>query len=322
MAPNKPPLERKKSPMPGKGLTAGRVRRLQLVLTTISVLAVTVLVGAGFAGTELASASSSRMGQGQTLHGARKAHDARITRGARATTRIAPERLVRAPALSDGSAPQSATYLGAEPATSSLEVDLVLAPSNVSELPQFVSSVSSPASPLYHQYLTEPQFVAEFGPPSGAAAEAESWLRSDGLTVSAESPFVITASGTAGAVASAFGVQFGRYETSGGVSGVVASGAPLLPADLAAGEVSGVVGLNTLDAPQDFSARPVPGGAAAPLNDVGGASSPGTPAAGAAPGAPGSPLSRRARPQHAQRRRRQLPASGPTRRTSSRRTIS
>jgi hypothetical protein len=99
--------------------------------------------------------------------------------------------------------------------------------------------------------------VAQFGPPSWAVEETESWLRADGLTVSAQSPFVISAAGTAGAASRAFGMQFGSYKTATGVTGVFASGSPLLPADLAAGEVSGVVGLNTLDTPQDFSSRPV-----------------------------------------------------------------
>jgi hypothetical protein len=250
---------RKKSPMPGKGLTAGRVRRLQVVLTTTAVIAVTVLVGAGFAGTQFAGAASPTLGAIRTLRATE------TTRGAR-TTHVAPQAMVRVPALSTGTPPQSARYLGPAPASSSLRVDVVLAPSNASELAHFVTSVASPASPLYHHYLTEPQFVARFGPPSWATAEAESWLRSDGLTVSAVSPFVISAVGTARAASQAFGMQFERYKTAAGLTGVLASGPPLLPADLAGGRVSGVVGLNTLDSPEDFSARPMHGEARSPLD--------------------------------------------------------
>lgn len=245
--------------MPGKGLTAGRVRRLQVVLTTTAVIAVTVLVGAGFAGTQFAGASSPRLGAIQTLRATGTTHSAR-------TTHLAPQRMVRVPALSTGTPPQSARYLGPEPASSSLQVDVVLAPTNASELAHFVTSVASPASPLYHHYLTEPQFVAQFGPPSWATVEAESWLRSDGLTVSAESPFVISAVGTARAASQAFGMHFERYKTAAGVTGVLASGPPLFPADLAGGRVSGVVGLNTLDSPEDFSARPMRGEARSPLD--------------------------------------------------------
>ncbi len=270
--------------MPGKGLTAGRVRRLQVVLSTTSVVAVTVLVGAGFAGTQLAGASSPRLGATQTLHAARTTHGAR-------TTHVAPQRMVRAPALSTGTPPQSATYLGPEPASSSLRVDLVLAPSNGSQLAHFVSSVTSPVSRLYHHYLTEPQFVARFGPPSWAAVEAESWLRSDGFTVSAESPFVISAVGTAGAASRAFGMDFGRYKTIAGVTGVLASGSPLLPVDLAGGEVSGIVGLNTLDGPRDFSARPLRRGARTGLEVVRSAATARTPETGArVPAVAGEPL--------------------------------
>ena len=106
---------------------------------------------------------------------------------------------------------------------------MVLAPSNASQLAQFVSSVSSPASPLYHHYLTEPQFVAQFGPPSWAVEETESWLRSDGLTVSAQSPFVISAVGTAGAASRAFGMQFGRYKTVDGCDRRPCFGIPAAP---------------------------------------------------------------------------------------------
>ncbi len=244
--------------MPGKGLTARRVRRLRLVLGTTSVIAVSALVGAGFVGTELATASSPGIGAVGTLHGAPMAQSPR-------KLHIVPQRMVRALALSTGAAPGSATYLGAEPAATTLELDVVLAPSNASQLAQFVSAVSLPASPLYHHYLTEPQFVAQFGPPSWAVEETESWLRSDGLTVSAQSPFVISAAGTADAASRTLGMQFGSYRTVTGVTGVFASGSPLLPADLAGGEVSGLVGLDTLDAPQDFSATPVPGRAGARL---------------------------------------------------------
>ncbi|HUC15393.1 MAG TPA: protease pro-enzyme activation domain-containing protein, partial [Acidimicrobiales bacterium] len=269
MAPDHPALKRKKYLMPGKGLTAGRLRRLHVVLTTTSLIAVTVLVGASFAGNGLAGASSSRLSAGQTLMKAA----------------LAPQHMVRARALSTGGAPLSATYLGAEPAALKVDLDVVLAPSNAAQLAQFVSSVSSPASPLYHHYLTEPQFVAQFGPPSWAVAATESWLQSDGLTVSAQSPFVISAVGTVGAASRAFGMHFGRYRTVSGVIGVVASGSPLLPADLAGGEVSGLVGLDTLDRPQDFSARPVPGDErAAPLAKVAAAEVP----AALAPRSPGT----------------------------------
>ena len=166
---------------------------------------------------------------------------------------------------------------------------MVLAPSNASQLAEFVSSVSSPASPVYHHYLTEPQFVAQFGPPSWAVEETESWLRSDGLTVSAQSPFVISAAGTAGAASRTFGMRFGSYKTVTGVTGVFASGSPLLPADLAAGEVSGVVGLDTLDAPQEFSARPVSGRARAALLKVSAAKVPAAVTPSAPPTAAGSP---------------------------------
>lgn len=240
--------------MPGRGLTARRVRWLQVVLTAASLTAVTVLVGANLAG-----ASSTGPRATGTLAAIARA------RSTGKSTNAGREHMVRAPGLAAGPVAGSATYLGAEPATSTLRLDVVLAPSNGEQLAQLVSEVSSPASSLYHHYLTEQQFAARFGPPSWAVREAESWLRSDGLAVSLSSPFLISAVGSAGAASRTLGVQFGRYKTAAGVTGVVASGPPLLPSDLAGGEVTGVVGLNTLDRPEDLAARPALGGGQAPL---------------------------------------------------------
>jgi subtilase family serine protease len=247
--------------MSGRRVSVGRVRRLHRVLTTGSLIAATAVVGAG-----LADASSS----GAASSDARAARE-HVSDQSIAAHRFGPQLMVRKAALSAGAAPQSATYLGAEPGTSTLRLDVVLAPSNASQLGQFISSVSSPASPLYHQYLTEQQFVAQFGPPSWVTQAAASWLQSDGLAVSASSPFVISAVGTAAEAARAFGVQFGRYKTPTGTTGIVASGSPLLPADIASGEVTGVVGLNTLEVPQDFAARAAHRGKRAQLTSAPGA---------------------------------------------------
>jgi subtilase family serine protease len=111
---------------------------------------------------------------------------------------------------------------------------VVLAPANEQRLAQLVSEVSSPSSSLYHHYLTERQFVARFGPPTATVDEAESWLRADGFRVSRPSPFVLSAVGSTSAVSRHLGVKFGRY-TAAGSAGVVATGAPLLPAGLAEG---------------------------------------------------------------------------------------
>ena len=137
-----------------------------------------------------------------------------------------------------------------------MDLDVVLAPSNPQQLAELATDVSSPTSPLYDHYLSEGQFAAQFGPAPSSVQSAESWLRADGLAVSRSSAFVISVVATAGAASRAFGVQFDRYKTEAGATGIVASGSPLLPADLAGGEVTGVVGLNTLDAPQYFASRP------------------------------------------------------------------
>src|ERR1700678_4343165 len=82
------------------------------------------------------------------------------------------EPMVSVPGLSAAQVGPAATYLGAEPAASPVHLDVVLAPSNGPQLDQLVSEVSSPASPLYHHFLSEQQFVAQFGPPSSVVAAA------------------------------------------------------------------------------------------------------------------------------------------------------
>ena len=154
-------------------------------------------------GVELASASSSGPA---------------TTPGGGPTGAIGPQQPVRVPQLATISV-GSATYLGAVPAGSTANIEVVLAPSNTQQLAQLVSEVSSPTSSLYHDFLTEPQFVADFGPAPAVVSQAESWLSSGGLTVSHPSPFVIAAHGSSQSVSGLMGVQFGRYSAAGGLPG-------------------------------------------------------------------------------------------------------
>jgi subtilase family serine protease len=142
-----------------------------------------------------------------------------------------------------------------------VDLDVVLAPANEAQLAQFDTEVSTPGSGLYHDYLTEQQFAAQFAPPAPVVDEAEAWLEAAGLTVSQTSPFVVSATGSAGALSAALGVQFGQYDAAGGTAGIAASGDPLVPADLASGQVAGLLGLDTLAQPQDFVSRPPAAGA-------------------------------------------------------------
>ena len=115
--------------------------------------------------------------------------------------------MVRAPALAAGPAPAAAGYLGTAAVASPIDLEVVLAPSNQATLDQLASDVSTPTSPDYHHFLTEPQFVAEFAPPASVVQEVQSWLSSEGFSVSQPSPFVVQARGDVAQATKALGVS-------------------------------------------------------------------------------------------------------------------
>lgn len=190
-------------------------------------------------------ASAGASSAGHVTHAASKAHE---------TPMAHLDGVMRVPALGVAGVPADASYLGPAATSSPIDLDVVLAPSNPSALAQFAESVSTPSSPQYHDFLTEPQFVAEFGPPASVSEATQSWLTSEGFSVSQPSPFVVQATGAVAQAARALGVSFGRYSEPGGDTGVLATGAPSLPSALAGGEVTGIVGLDTLDRLHDFLA--------------------------------------------------------------------
>jgi pro-kumamolisin-like protein len=161
----------------------------------------------------------------------------------------APLSTVRVSQLSPGTPPPGSTYLGSVPETTPLDINVVLAPEDESALNSLLTSISDPTSPSYHRFLARGQFTQDFAPSANAVSTAESWLRSKGLSVTRSSTFSLSVSGATSAVSTAFGVTFHRFRTADGVTGRLASAAPLLPRGLANGEITGVLGLDTLETP-------------------------------------------------------------------------
>ena len=181
------------------------------------------------------------------------------------TNATAPQALVRDANLSTAGVETRGTYVGAVAAAKRVKLDIVLAPSSPAALQKFVDAVSSPSSRLYHHFLTQRQFSQQFAPRKAVVKEATAWLTQEGFSVVRGSTFVITATGTVSTTASALGVKFDRFKGVSGATGFVAVGAPMLPRDLAA-QVTGIVGLDTLDRPQYLGARPVGPGGRPPLS--------------------------------------------------------
>lgn len=167
-----------------------------------------------------------------------------------------PRAMVRDPGLSTVVTNSGATYLGVAEPAASLRFDVLLAPGAPSSLQKFVDEVSTPGSDLYHDFLTRSEFDSRFGPRKAVVAEATAWLGHDGFRVTRRSAFVLSVQGTAGDVRS-LGLAVGRYRGASGPEGLMATGVPLVPADLAGGQVTGIVGLNSLAPVRYLGARPV-----------------------------------------------------------------
>ena len=112
------------------------------------------------------------------------------------------------------------------------------------DLDALVAAQQDPSSPQYHQWLTPADFGARFGVADADIAKTQTWLESQGFTVTSISPSrnSITFSGTAAIAASAFGAPIHRY-TLNGENHIAPSADLSLPSSLA-GIVSDVRGLS------------------------------------------------------------------------------
>ena len=155
-----------------------------------------------------------------------------------------------------GSRPErvrSAQDLGAVDGSTTLQsMTLVFSRSaqQQADLDALLAAQQDPASPQFHQWLTPAEFGARFGMADADLAKAEAWLQSQGFTVDSVAPSrnSISFSGSAAAVASAFGAPLHRYSV-GGVAHMAPSADITLPAALA-GVVADVRNLS------DFRPKP------------------------------------------------------------------
>jgi subtilase family serine protease len=152
---------------------------------------------------------------------------------------------------------------GSVPAKATESFDLLLTLRNAAGAQAFVRQVSTPGSALFHHYLTDAEWIARYAPATASIAKAESWLRSEGLTVGtvAKDRLFVTVTGTAAQVEKAFGVTLGYYKVNGHTV-QLANGALSVPTSLA-GIVSGAVGVNQEVATTDLSVQAATPAAAA-----------------------------------------------------------
>jgi subtilase family serine protease len=95
-----------------------------------------------------------------------------------------------------------------------ITASVYLADRGTAALTAFAKAVSTPGTAQYHHYLTAAQAKSLFAPTAAEAHSVESWATSNGLGVGAVTSGFgahVQVTGTASAIAHAFGVKFGSY---------------------------------------------------------------------------------------------------------------
>jgi subtilase family serine protease/putative cell wall-binding protein len=128
-----------------------------------------------------------------------------------------------------------------------LTMIVTLAPRDPVALSAFVSAVSTPGSPEYHQYLRAGEFAGRFGASDATISSVESALSAEGLhpvSVSANH-LAITLHDDLKTVSRAMRMAFHNFALPGGRTAYANLTSPLLPASVAP-HVEGVIGLDTV----------------------------------------------------------------------------
>lgn len=154
--------------------------------------------------------------------------------------------LVRDARLSPGLPPPGAKALGPLPGARLVRFDVVLAPAHPGALRSLLASLYDPASPRYHHWLPRGAFVSMFAPPASEVSGVLGWLHRTGITDTTVSGFAVRAAAPARRVGTALGTSLKLYRMPSGRTGYLAGRPPLVPANLATGEVQALIGLNTL----------------------------------------------------------------------------
>src|SRR3984957_13906091 len=128
-----------------------------------------------------------------------------------------------------------------------MSVEVSLAPRRESGLPSELRAAYTEGGGHYHQWLRRGQFDARYAPSPAERVAVAGYLRSQGLRVGrSASPFLISATGSAGRIETAFRTSLSTYRDPRGAEYFANSSAVRLPATISGG-VLGVIGLtNTI----------------------------------------------------------------------------
>ncbi|HVV14490.1 S53 family peptidase [Amycolatopsis sp.] len=147
--------------------------------------------------------------------------------------------------------PHDAVRLASPDANQQVQLSVELSPRDPAALNAFVTAVSTPGSPQYHQYLPKGQFAATFGPAQSSIDTVTAALKAEGLNpdpVSADG-LSIPVHTTLGEAAKALHVSFAGYRLHDGRTTFANTAPAELPSN-AATAVTGIVGLNDFVDPE------------------------------------------------------------------------
>lgn len=139
-----------------------------------------------------------------------------------------------------------ATNLGALSPSTQMRIDVGLPARNTAALATLAEAESTPGSAQFGSFLTPSQYVSRFAPSSATVNAVTAYLSNEGFTDVSVDPndLMVTASGTAGDVETAFHTTLDSFAVGGRTVFANVAGA-YVPASLA-GDVNTVLGLNDI----------------------------------------------------------------------------
>lgn len=150
--------------------------------------------------------------------------------------------------------PANARYLGLASASEQINLAVALPLRNQAALEGLIKRLYDPADSLYGEYLTPESFAEGYGATQADYDAVKTFLQSSGLTVTREfsNRLLISASGSAGAVESAFNVHFLKFQSVSGHIFHSIDADPAVPGDIAP-KIKAIVGLDTSIQPVRFT---------------------------------------------------------------------
>ncbi len=147
--------------------------------------------------------------------------------------------------------PRGAVSVGSVPAGQAIRVDIALKPRNPAALANFVSEVSTPGSPIFHQYLKPGQFRRMFGATPAIVSAVRNELYHIGLHAGqvTSNDLIVPLLTTVAQVQAALHTKLVDYRMPSGRIAFSNVSPPLLP-DTITPYIEGVIGLSTLVIPK------------------------------------------------------------------------